>query len=126
MVLSDFFALALLFKATTYGYGEGNCGDPETPRKCTKGAITASGQVFDPDLPTAALPTARSTRIKPFKAYLKAKNGSTCAWILINDKKNWRYVGQPYGGLDMSPGALKALGITPRGTWTGLIEECEQ
>lgn len=97
------FAVGL---STAYGYGEENCGDYGLPRPCSKGAVTASGEVFDPDLPTAAIFAPRSLKMRAVDVHMQVENGP-CIRIRVNDKGNQRYIGKR--GFDLSPAALEAL-----------------
>lgn len=95
--------------SSTYGWGEHMCSDYDTkPQPCSKGAITASGEIFDPELPTAAVAAPRNLRMRPVVVYMSA-NGGPCTRIRINDKLNERYIG--IRGFDLSRGALRALGL---------------
>jgi hypothetical protein len=54
---------------------------------------------------------------------VKAVNGA-CVNIRINNKANPKYVGRR--GLDLTPGALRLLGIEPTKHWSGKLEMCEE
>lgn len=99
--------------ATTYGYGEYSCISQD--HRCTSGAITASGEIFDPNLPTAAIYLPVNMKLRPVWVWLKYKE--KCARIRINDKKGKK-------GFDLSPMALKLLGVKPHKSWSGKIEVC--
>lgn len=118
-----FITLALMKTATVYGYGEKNCGDPGKAVSCKLGAVTASGQIFNPDEISAAVPAPRNTRIRITHIWVKAYN-NTCIKLKINDKKNWRYIGT--GGLDLTPAAVLAItGKLPSKSWSGRLEMCK-
>lgn len=109
---------------TTYGYGETRCGDPHEPRTCDSTATTASGLPFHPDEPHVALhvPSAVTSRvrIRPGRwsvCFLHARTGEP-VHLPVTDKK-----GNP-GGLDLSPGALRLLGISPSPSWSGNLTPC--
>ena len=108
-MLSQFISLAFTVGvSSTYGFGEPFCGDyDQKPQPCEYGAITASGEVFDPELPTAAVAAPRGLRMYPVVVYMSA--GGPCVPIRINDKLNERYIGER--GFDLSRGALRALGL---------------
>lgn len=111
--------------ATTYGWGEMMCGDVGKARSCSEGAITASGQVFDPELPTAAIAAPFNLRMPKtgVEVYMKVEGGE-CTKILVNDKKNPRFIGKkPF---DLTPGALRALGVNPTRHWSGKVLLCTQ
>lgn len=118
-----YMLLAVNHLHTTYGYNEKMCGDVHTPRKCNKGATTASGTPFDPEVAIVAVPA-------PFRAILP-QNISVCfkhtvtgesIWIPVLDKKNPRYIGK--GGYDLSPAALEGLGIERDRRWSGTLTFC--
>jgi hypothetical protein len=110
--------------ATVYGFSEKLCGDVGKPRRCSKGAITASGQMFDPHEPTAAMAL-------PFKFKLPAEGlrvglmfeGGTCTSILINDKKHPRFIN--HKPLDLSIGAVKAMGGIPTKIFSAEVFLCD-
>ncbi len=100
-------SLALQFPHTVYGFGERMCGDVHQPKSCAAGALTASGEKFDPYVISAAIPMSKKTRIRTMKiCFLNPKKGRK-VWVKVNDKKNERYIGK--GGFDFSPAAYKAL-----------------
>lgn len=107
--------------STTYGYGEWNCGDIGKARPCSKGAITSSGQIFDPELPTAAIAVPANMRFSPFHLYMKVGNGP-CIKVLINDKLNPRYVGKL--GFDLTPKTLELLTGRASPKWLGKVSPC--
>lgn len=117
----EYIALALALPHSTYGWGSNNCGDIGRPVACSKGAITSSGEEFDPDAVTAAVPAPTSQRTRVTTVKLRATSGK-CVAIKINDKSNPRFIG--LRGLDLTPGALRALGIEPTRHWSGRIEMC--
>lgn len=122
-MLLHFIELAFLVSfSTTYGYGEFYCGDIGRPRPCERGAITASGEPFDPDLPTAAVFAPTNLRIIPTVVHMRIDDGP-CAEILVTDKGNPRFIGKR--GFDLTPGALRALGIEPHSKWSGYVQPCQ-
>lgn len=120
--LSAYINIASGLRATTYGYGEGNCGDIGRPRPCSKGAITSSGEVFDPDVPSAAVYAPTKLNIKPRFILLRVLGGP-CVFIRINDKGNPRYIGKR--GFDLSPKAVEVLTGKPgHPQWSGKVYVC--
>ena len=117
-------ALSPTLVHTTYGYGEAYCGDPHEPRTCDAAATTASGLPFHPDEPHVALHVPASVtervRIRPGRWSVCFRHTQTGEPVRlpITDKK-----GNP-GGFDLSPGALRLLGITPSPTWSGTLMTC--
>ncbi len=108
--------------ATVYGFGESYCGDYGQPRPCSIGAVTASGEMFDPMLPTAAIALPRNQVLRPFWAWLRVGNGD-CQKVWVNDKKNERYIGDK--DLDLTPAAVHLLtGQTPTQFWSGVVKLC--
>lgn len=116
-------AIASGLVSTTYGWNEYNCGDIGSPRPCSVGAITASGEPFDPDIPTAAVfaPTALPMRAVVVSVRL---GEGVCRWIRVNDKGNPRYIGER--GFDITPATIKLLGGTPTKFWSGEVNVCLQ
>lgn len=117
----EYVVIALTLTASTYGYGEGKCGDTDKPVSCASGATTSSGEAFDPEEATAAVPAPAKQRTRPMYVSVKAANG-TCVQIKVNDKSAERWVFRR--GLDLTPGALRALGIVPSRYWSGKLELC--
>lgn len=118
-----FITLALMNTATVYGFGEKNCGEPGKAVSCRTGAITASGQMFDPTEISAAVPAPKNNRIRLTHIWVKAYNNA-CIKLKINDKKNWRYIGK--SGLDLTPAAVMAItGKLPSKSWSGKLEMCK-
>lgn len=108
--------------ATTYGYGEQYCGEEE-PISCDLGAITASGVPFDPNLPQAAIALKQQTVMHPIIVGLRTESGP-CAPIQFVDKKHARFYGSDHP-FDLTPGALRAMGVLPSATWSGRVYVCE-
>lgn len=118
-----FITLALMNTATVYGFGEKNCGDPGKAVSCRAGAITASGQRFNPEEISAAIPAPKNQRIRITHIWVKAYNNA-CIKLKINDKKNWRYIGN--SGLDLTPAAVLTItGKLPSKSWSGKLELCK-
>lgn len=123
MTLQELLLVASGLTSTTYGFGEGFCGDVGKPRRCEYGAITASGEIFDPSLPSAAIAAPFTFRLTARTVYLKVPGGQ-CHPIRLTDKMNPRYMGQR--GFDLSPAAVALLTNTeePSRTWSGKVEVC--
>jgi len=105
--------------ATTYGYGEKSCYSRflAQPVSCLRGLSTATGENFDPLKPTFAMYVPKTRRIRSQWIGLKVKGSAKCVWLWLNDRK-------PKLGLDLTPGALKKLGIKPNSTWSGMLQLC--
>lgn len=122
MNLAHFIKLAFTVGlSTTYGWGEFNCGDIGKPVSCAKGAITASGEVFDPELPTAAVAAPSDVRVKAVNVWMRIGKGP-CVSIRVNDKLNPRYIGKL--AFDLSPRSLELLTGTRRPMWSGRVSQC--
>ncbi len=122
MTLHELLVVASGLTATTYGHGELMCGDVGKPRACKVGAITASGEPFDPSLPTAAIAAPFTYRLQARTVYLKVPGGQ-CRPIRLTDKMNPRYIGKR--GFDLSPKAVQLLtNEEPSRTWSGKVEVC--
>jgi hypothetical protein len=115
-----FLVAAVTTMATTYGHGELSCrNDLGYVTRCVRGARTASGEVFDPARPTAAIWLPRHVRLKPQWVNLSLLNNPMrCVRIWINDKKGSK-------GFDLSPGAIRELGEVPSRNWKGRVRLCE-
>lgn len=114
--------LAGHLQSTTYGYGEKNCGDPGQARPCEKGAITASGEEFDPAIPSAAIAVPADMRMKAHDIYVSMAEGP-CVKVRLNDKSNERWIGER--GFDFSPAAVELLTGQPAvATWSGKVSLC--
>jgi hypothetical protein len=95
---------------------------------CSNGACivgisrTASGELLQKNIPSAAIPMPKKMKIIPFWLNLKTKNGP-CVSIRINDKASPSIIGKR--GFDLSPAALKALtGIVSK-HWSGQLFLCK-
>lgn len=120
--MNIFISLAIAQSATIYGMGEHNCGEPHKPVACNSMALTASGEVFNPYEIAAAVPAPKNRRIRTTHIWIKDYKGH-CIKLKINDKKNWRYIGN--GGLDLTPAAVQAItGKMPTWYWSGRLEIC--
>lgn len=119
----NFVLLALKFNATVYGFEELYCGDYDSlPVACSVGAVTASGEQFNPEDISAAVPMPRNRVLRITEISLKAHDGS-CITVRIIDKKNERYIGS--SGLDLSPAAVEAITGKPASRfWSGRVEQC--
>lgn len=121
-MINTFIKTALTLQATVYGFGEYNCCDVGEPCPCSKGAITASGETFDPEEPSAAVPAPSNVRMRPTSVYLRYNNGP-CVRVRINDKANPRWIGNR--GLDLSKGAVEELTQSDATTyWSGKVDIC--
>ena len=110
--------------STVYGFGELSCGDIGSPRSCSHGAITASGEVFDPGIPSAAIFLPANVRVPGHTILLRVENGP-CKRIRLNDKGAPRYTG--VRGFDLSPAAVRLLtGKEPTKHWSGVVHFCQQ
>lgn len=119
--MMELVTVALSLISTTYGHQEMYCGDYDKPEVCAKGAITASGEEFDPNKATAAIPAPKNKILRPFYVWIKDIKGR-CRRIKVNDKANEKWIGKR--GLDLTPGALRKLGIKPTKHWSGRLELC--
>jgi len=115
-----FLVSAVTAIATSYGYGELSCQDKHGHlARCVRGTRTASGEIFDPARPTAAMWLPSRMKIKPGWVNLSLiNNPARCVGIWVNDKKGSK-------GLDLSPGAIRKLGGMPSKHWTGRVRLCE-
>lgn len=125
-ILSLYILVATHQPASTYGYGEMMCGDVGAPRTCDVGAWTASGEPFSPPAPTAAVAAPFNLKLRARWVMLRVSpeygGSGECQWIRINDKMNPRWVGRR--GFDLTPGALRRLGVRPRRNWSGRVSMC--
>lgn len=108
-------------RSTTYGHGNMFCGDVGKPAPCSKGAITASGEVFDPDIPTMAV-FAPSKYIIRSTVIPVRLNNNECKFIRVNDKGNPRYIKKR--GFDLTPASVKLLGGESSEYWSGKLYLC--
>lgn len=119
------FYIALAFQtglSSTYGYGERMCGDIGTPRPCSEGAITASGEPFDPQEVSGAVFAPKRLRMAVYYVRMRIGDGP-CILVKINDKGNPRYIGRR--GFDLTPGALTALTGSANPRWSGRVSLCK-
>lgn len=118
-----YIVLATSLRATVFGFGEKNCGDPGKAVPCDSYATTASGERFAPfEKPTAAVPLPVIMPLKAVEIWLSGASGE-CVKIRINDKANARWIGKR--GLDLSPKAVALLGGAPSKHWGGSVKLCE-
>ena len=123
-LLIQMIITASMYPATTYGFSELMCGDVGKPRRCEYGAITASGEIFDPETPSAAIPAPFFLPMRAVTIGMRLRGGNgKCVGIRVNDKANPRYIG--VRGFDLSPAAVTALGGNSGTTWGGRVELCE-
>jgi hypothetical protein len=121
-IIFTFFLQAMPLRATVYGFGELMCGDIGKPKPCSKGAITASGEMFDPDIASAAIPVPTDKRMIAFDVFIRGIDGE-CHRLRVNDKSNPRWIGKR--GLDLSPRAVEIVTGSRRPTWSGKLEFCD-
>lgn len=123
MTLIDLLMIASGLPATTYGFGEHFCGDVGKPVPCAYGAVTASGEVFDPSLPTAAIAAPFTLLLKPTLVRLRIPGGK-CRAIRITDKMNPRWIGKR--GFDLTPAAVRLLTEgESHPKWSSKVEVCK-
>jgi hypothetical protein len=121
-MIALYVSIALSHPATTYGWGEVMCGDVHSPRACDNEATTASGEPFQPDIPSAAVPAPFNVIMPSKIIWLRDEQGE-CRSLTLNDKKHPRFIAS--GGLDLSKGAIEMLyPSTASRTWSGKVEAC--
>lgn len=121
-MMLEFLVIASGLTASTYGYGEKMCGDVGKAVPCVAGELTASGVVFDPDLPQAALAAPKNVIITPTWIHIRVDNGP-CVKVHLVDKMNPRWVGER--GLDLTPAAVEKLTGSPaKPYWKGQVFVC--
>ena len=126
MTLESLFSFILAAHgswATIYGYGESFCGSPDKPAKCEKGAITASGELFDPDQATMALSVPNNIIIRPTIVVVRLNSTGECKPILLNDRKNEKHA-HSVDRFDLTPATVMYLGGKPSPTWRGRLYLC--
>ena len=127
--IATYLLIANGLLATTYGWGEKNCGDIGKAVSCSKGAVTASGDLFDPEVANAAMALPTNIRmVKGLRLPLRIMHADgsygTCHWMPVNDKMNPRYIG--VRGWDLSPAAVNLLtGGKAHRKWSGKVQICE-
>lgn len=121
--ISKYIASSHGLEASVYGFSEKMCGDPGKARRCDRFAVTASGQQFNPQGVTAAISLPVHYRVPPegIDVWLKLDDGE-CTKININDKKHYRF--KKTRPLDLSVGAVKAMGGDPHKGWGGKVFLC--
>lgn len=112
-----FAAQAIALPASVYGMGEVACGDAHKPVPCAEGAVTSSGEPFDPGAVTAAVFLPAQFRTRPHYINVRVEGGP-CVRLWLNDKGNERFAGQR--GLDLTPAAYKALTGKDAKPWSSL------
>lgn len=123
MTIHDLILIASGLHSTVYGFGESMCGDVGKPVPCAYGAITASGEIFDPNTPSAAIAAPFDLQLKPTYVRLKVPGGK-CRSIRVTDKMHPRWIGQR--GFDLTPAAVKLLtGREALPTWSSQVEVCK-
>jgi hypothetical protein len=120
----EYIQLAFTLPASTYGLGEVMCGDPHKPAACEVGAVTASGDQFDPDALTVAIPLPTNRRMRPAVICILNPSTGKSAWVKVNDKSNPRWIGQR--GFDITPATYQALTGKPARPWSSIeqVKEC--
>ncbi len=122
---------AISLKATVYGVydpakgrAEMNCGDPGTPVACDTNAVTASGERFNPNALTAAVPAPFNRIMRPLFMCIRNPNTGKEVVVWINDKSNERWQGNR--GLDLTPATFEALTGKPAKPWSSIpkLEKC--
>lgn len=108
--------------STVYGYGEKMCGINGAEVKCERGVITASGEMFDPDIASAALAVPNNIIMRPGWVVMRLESGP-CKPIKLNDRKHERY-SHSEARFDLTPAAVIVLGGKPSPTWSGRIYLC--
>lgn len=121
MYFMDYIIIASGLLSTTYGYGERFCGDIGKPVACDSRATTSSGIPLTNSLPIIAVAAPSRVTFKAHWVRMKADN-KKCAWLLLADKMNPRYVGNR--GFDLTPEALRRLSIKPHKHWSGTLTPC--
>lgn len=122
-MIEYYLAIASGLISTVYGGGEMFCGDIGKPRPCAYGAITASGEVFDPSIPMAAIAAPSGVRFRSRMVSLKVPGGE-CKPVLLADKMNPRWVG--VRGFDLTPAAVELLTGGAQGLkWSGRVQVCD-
>jgi hypothetical protein len=123
--------LALSLPATVYGIvnpetgkGELMCGDPGKVVPCDSNATTASGERFNPQELTVAVPLPFNRILRPVRLCLEHPKTGNKVWVKVNDKANERWIGQR--GFDMTPATYEALTGKPARPWSSIerIKEC--
>jgi len=120
-VIIMYIMIASGLHSTTYGHGELMCGDIGKPRSCSKGAVTASGEVFDPNLPTMAVFAPTRLRMHPVVVPVNI-GGGICRFIRANDKGSPRFIRKR--GFDLTPSAVRLLGGKDSKHWSGKVIVC--
>lgn len=120
----EYIQLAMGLPATLYGLGEYNCGDPGKAVACLEGATTASGDPFDPNELTVAIPLPTNRILRPITICLQHPETKRQVWVKVNDKANQRWIG--LRGFDVTPAVFTALTGKPARPWSSIerIEEC--
>lgn len=88
---------------------------------CLMGAPTASGLPLDHNLPIFAVAAPTNMPVKATWVKMRLDQGP-CRWLILADKMNPRYIGER--GYDLTPAALRTLGVTPTKHWSGKLTPC--
>lgn len=122
-MIEFYLAIASGLVSTVYGGGEMFCGDVGKPVACAHGAITASGEVFDPTIPMVAIAAPYGVRLRARMVSLKVPGGE-CRPVLLADKMNPRWIG--VRGFDLTPAAVELLTGGAQGLkWSGRVQVCD-
>lgn len=122
-MIEYYLALASGLISTVYGGGEMFCGDIGKAVPCAYGAVTASGEVFDPTVPMAAIAAPSGVRLRSRMISLKIPGGE-CQPVLLADKMNPRWIGSR--GFDLTPAAVALLTGGDKGLrWSGRVQVCD-
>lgn len=100
-------------------------GKLKPAQRCSRGAITASGEPFQPfDEPSAAIALPTNVIMRPSWVYLRIADGE-CHRVRVNDKMNPRFIGKR--GFDLSPAAQSLLTGQPASrNWSARVFICEE
>jgi hypothetical protein len=126
ILLDMLLAVASGLPASTYGSAdELMCGDVGKAVRCSRGALTASGEVFKPyEVPSAAIAAPFRLRLSARWVYLKLQGPYPCRKVRLNDKMNPRWIGKR--GLDLSPASVRLLtGRPATAYWSHVVEVCQ-
>jgi hypothetical protein len=122
MGINELLIVANGMLATTYGHGEWNCGDVGNPKPCAHGAVTASGETFDPGKPSAAIAAPADFVLDGRYIFIRTAI-SKCVKVRLNDKMNERYIGER--GFDLTPEAVRLLtNADPTPYWSDAVYLC--
>jgi len=115
-----YLIMAIFLPNSTYGYNELMCGNIGRPKPCSYGALTANGDVFDPNIASAAIPSPTKLSMGTYYLNVQGKNG--CFKLRVNDKSNPRWINKR--GFDLSPKAVELITGKRNRHWSGRIKLC--